>query len=102
MSNIPLARERLHEIAQKIGNLKTSEFEPTVAEQIYGVIALMHRAPKNRKAAATKRPMTRDLRDQIKKIALHEGTLPLDEIAYRVNVNPGRVSEVLHGHYDHL
>ena len=55
------------------------------------------RRPSGQRAAKTSAPMTEAVRDEIRAIKAAEPDLSQAEIGKRLNINPGRVSEVLRG-----
>ena len=80
MSNIPLAREKLHQAAQLI----------------HEAIDLMTREPAVRRTPSKRTPITPRVRSKINRLALT--ALTMNEIAQKTGVrNQGRVSEVLNG-----
>ena len=86
-SNIPRAREILRRAIAK-----TTERDVKVAM----VSALMLMSRKVGKSAPVKSaPLTPEKRLEIVALRRADPTLHLSEIAHRVGVNPGRVSEVL-------
>jgi len=92
MSNIPRARDLILEVTATLDEQGDHE----VAEQLRAAIALMVRRSAARRAPAHSAEVTESVRAEI--IALAADTdLHSSEIAARVGVNPGRVSEVLHG-----
>jgi len=86
MSNIPLARERLEELANK---------NPEFAHEIDDIIGLLHRKPPVRKAAAQSQAMTCELAKEIRAYANKFPTLGYRQIGAKFNVSIGRVSEAL-------
>lgn len=84
---------RLPDIAKRLRELAVSIPCPELddlADQI-GRRAVGARAP------ATSAKMTDEIREQIQQIHKENPKLSQQEIARRVGVNPGRVSETLHG-----
>lgn len=93
MSNIPEARKELSRIARRL----RLDGEAELASRIGDVIdQYLHRRRPVRQMPIRSRSVTPRLKQQI--IALAENTeMHSAEIAVRLGVNPGRVSEVLHG-----
>lgn len=93
MSDIALARRRIREIAQRLVDRGNDQ----EANELRNVVAgLMHRRTAVRRMSINSRRVTPAVRERI--IELAESTdLHSAEIAAEVGVNPGRVSEVLHG-----
>jgi streptomycin 6-kinase len=93
MSNIPKARRELGRIARRL----RAYGEDDAAGRIGDVVErYLHRRPPVRQMPIRSRPLTRRVKEKI--IELAENTeLHSAEIAAEVGVNPGRVSEVLHG-----
>lgn len=92
MSDIPLARKRLEDLA---GRLEVTD--PAAAREIRAILPLLTREPMARRPAPTRpeRKMTRQKAALI--IAFHtmNPNASNQEIADKFKVNPGRVSEVL-------
>lgn len=92
-SNIPEARARLSALAEQMRR----DGIGTYAEKIENeVLPLMTRRPAVRKAPIKKNPVTPHIIAEIRRLA-RTTSLYNDEIAGRVGVNPGRVSEVING-----
>ncbi len=93
MSNIPKARRELVRIARRL----RAYGEDEAAGRIVHVIdQYLHRRSAARHMPIRSRSVTRSVREQI--VDLAENTdMHSAEIAAKVGVNPGRVSEVLHG-----
>ena len=99
MSDIPQAREDLKTIAHKLREAGMSEF----ADHIELVVEFyMNRETVVRRAARTRTPMTAVLREQIKRLCEENPDATFDDIGRMVDVAGGRVSEVLHGKWEHL
>lgn len=92
MSDIPRARKRLRTVAKELRRLKekklAAELESIIDDDLY-------RRKPARKMRRKSVPVTASVKAKI--IQLAETDLHSDEIAARVGVNPGRVSEVLQG-----
>lgn len=88
MSNIPKARELLLELARKL--------PPAERKQLRGIVtAYMFREPPITRGMPKSLPVFPAIKQEI--LRLSKTGLHLHEIANRVGVNPGRVSEVLNG-----
>lgn len=88
MSDIPVARALLEEIASKA--------PPKLAAEIQSVVnTYLYRKPFVRRAPPTKRAMTPALKARIRQLAAANPNMHMQDIADAVGVNPGRVSEVL-------
>jgi hypothetical protein len=92
MSDIPLARRLLEDLAERLKGT-----DPAAAREIRAIIPLLIREPMARMPAPTKpnRRMTAQKRALI--LAYHSAypKASNQEIADRFEVNPGRVSEVI-------
>lgn len=93
MSNIPKARCELGRIARRLRAYGDDEAAGRIGDVID---RYLHRRPPVRQMAARSRPVTRRVKEQIVELA-QTTELHSAEIAIQVGVNPGRVSEVLHG-----
>lgn len=91
MSNIPLARKELEDLAQSLDRDR-----PEMAKELRLIIAkhLVRQSPL-RKASTKSQPMTPELAEQIRCYASAKWGHSLTEIANHFNVNIGRVSEAL-------
>lgn len=88
MSDIPLARELLLYIAEKL--------DPDFRAAITGVVnAYLYREPEIRRASTRSAEITPEMKAQI--FALAKTDMHLSEIGHRLGINQGRVSEVLNG-----
>ena len=88
MATIPTIQSRLADLITEIREL-TDEAEALVDE-------LSRRKPAKR-ARATARPMTETVRAQIRATARQNPDMSQREIAEKLKINPGRVSETLRG-----
>jgi hypothetical protein len=95
---IPEAREELFEIASKLDRLA----HPEVGDELRRVVARhMHRnMVKPRRAPTEAATVTPAVRDAIKMLVAASPNMSNVEIGRRYDLNPGRVSEILAGHYD--
>lgn len=92
-SNVPLARDRLAALADQM----RADGIASYAEEIEGaILPLLYRTKAARRGPIKKNPVTPQIMATIRKLAA-ETDLHADEIAARVGVNPGRVSEIIHG-----
>jgi hypothetical protein len=93
MSNLPEARRQLGRIARRL----RAYGDTVTAGRIMDVIdRYLHRRAPVRRMPIRSRPITRLVKEQIIELARNTDMHTAD-IAARVGVNPGRVSEVLHG-----
>lgn len=92
MSNIILARRQIAQIAHE---LRVSG-ERDMARRLNGVIALMHRRSPARRMPSHSQSVTPAIRRQVAELA-RTTDMHSAEIAVRLNLNPGRVSEILQG-----
>lgn len=88
MSDIPVARALLEEIADKAPGKLGDEIRAVVGTYLF-------RKPFVRRAPATKRTMTPALKARIRQLAAANPNMHMQDIADRCGVNIGRVSEVL-------
>ena len=93
MSDIGAARRRLRAIAAELEAEGRADLAHRIEEIIGG---LMHRRKPARKAPRHSQHVTPEVRDKIIELAATT-ELHSSEIAAELNVNPGRVSEVLQG-----
>lgn len=95
MSNIPIARQHLKGIAQrlKVGSIS----RPDAAREIRATMRLLVRKSPVRRAPRAKRYLTKRLIAEICAFARVHPLMHLQDIANHFNVNPGRVSEILNG-----
>ena len=93
MSNIPVARRELGRIARRLRVGGESEASGRITDIIN---QYLHRRSPVRQMPMKSRPVTTRVKQQI--IDLADNTeLHSSEIAAKLGVNPGRVSEVLQG-----
>lgn len=92
MSNIILARERLQQIAGELQRAGRRD----LARRLSDVIDLMHRRAPARRMPSHSRQVTPRIREQVLELARTTG-MHSAEIAVHLNLNPGRVSEILQG-----
>lgn len=66
-------------------------------QELNGLADEISRRPSGQRASPRSQPMTDSLREEIRAMKEVEPDLPHTEIAKRLNINPGRVSETLRG-----
>lgn len=92
MSDIPLARKRLEDLAER---LKATD--PPASREILAILPLLVREPMSRRPAPVK-PERKMTRQKAALILAYHSAFPEasnQDIADKFKVNPGRVSEVL-------
>jgi hypothetical protein len=92
MSNIILARQRIEQIAQELARSGQRD----AARRLSSVLGLMHRRSPARRMPTHSRSVTPQIRRQVLEVA-ETTDMHSAEIAVRLNLNPGRVSEILQG-----
>jgi hypothetical protein len=92
MSNIILARERIAQIARELRRTGQQD----LARRLNDVIGLMRRRAPARRMPSHSRPVTPQIREQVLELA-RTTNMHSAEIAVQLNLNPGRVSEILQG-----
>lgn len=92
MSDIIRAREQISQIANELRRQGQSE----VAARLQNVLQLMRRRPAARRMPIQSRPVTPDVRKRVLDLARTTNMHSAD-IAATLNLNPGRVSEILQG-----
>jgi hypothetical protein len=90
MSDIPRAREILHDILEE-------DMSDAVRVRIMLALSLMTREKYTRKAPRSSRRVTPQLALSIKLFAENNPEMPLQDISNIYGVNAGRVSEILSG-----
>ncbi len=88
MSNIPIARELLLDVAKRAPAEQRREIERIVAHYLW-------RKPIVRRAPDKSTKLTPEIRAQIFQMA--ETNMHMSEIGHALGINQGRVSEVLNG-----
>lgn len=83
---VPDIRARLIEIARE-----------RAIPEVEALARMLKRRSPARRAPATSRPVTPELAAEIRAYAAAHPTASQTQIGGRFNVNPGRVSEALHG-----
>lgn len=92
MSDIPYARVKLLQVAHRLRDLA----HPAEAIEIEHIVrTLLVRDKAVRRVRAKSRYVTVKVKEDIKRLA--RSNLTVGEIAHQLNVNQGRVSEVLNG-----
>lgn len=90
MSNIPEARTQLYRLVSRLNSLG----HPAEADILTNIIRnLLVRKSPVRRAPAKRKSITPSIRAVVKRLAKTD--LHLHEIAQRVGLNPGRVSEII-------
>jgi hypothetical protein len=92
MSNIILARQKIEQIA---GELRRAG-QRDVARRLSDVVGLMRRRAPARRMRTHSRTVTPAIREQVLELA-RTTDMHSAEIAVQLNLNPGRVSEILQG-----
>jgi hypothetical protein len=92
MSNIILARERIQQIARELNRAGQQE----IARRLSEAVSLMHRRSPVRRMGKSSRSVTPEIRQQVLELA-RTTDMHSAEIAVHLNLNPGRVSEILQG-----
>jgi hypothetical protein len=92
MSNIIRAREQIAQIARELQRAGQND----LARRLNGTIGLMRRRPPARRMPTHSRTVTPELRKQVLELA-RTTDMHSAEIAVHLNLNPGRVSEILQG-----
>jgi hypothetical protein len=87
---VPEVRERLHALARR------GDLPAPVRDELTRLAGELYRRP-GRPVAPTSRPMTPEVRADIWRLRELYPAESQQWIAQRAGVNPGRVSEVLHG-----
>jgi hypothetical protein len=107
MSNIPQARILLEEACTLIYEAdhgSTDKFVLMLAHAIIkDAIDLMHRKKhKEVKGQNTATPVNKHIRDIVKQLVIDQPDINTRTVGEMVNINQGRVSEILEGKYDKL
>lgn len=92
MSNIPLARHTIEQIAGELRRVGQRD----LARRLSGVTTLLHRRPAARRMPIHSNTITPAIRQQVLEL-VRTTDLHSSEIAAQLGVNPGRVSEILQG-----
>lgn len=93
-SNIPFARELLHEVATNISTHQITRQQ--AADEINRIVSThMHQRPPKKVARTEHRPMTRAQKQ--KALQLRDEGMSVQSVADQVGCNPGRVSEADNG-----
>tara|TARA_B100000035_G_scaffold133415_1_gene113505 strand:+ start:4866 stop:5168 length:303 start_codon:yes stop_codon:yes gene_type:complete len=99
MSNIPQARALLETALEYLHN-KQMQMAST---HIKDAIELMHRKKhKTVKSRNTATPVNKHIRDLVKQLVIDQPDINVRTVGEIVNINQGRVSEILEGKYDKL
>lgn len=101
MSNIPHAREILEQLMKDLEGFETDLIH--IRASVKAALRHMYRdRHKPIKGKRTSNRMTASLRDQIKLMCKHNPQMHTRDVAEKLNINQGRVTEVLAGKYDEL
>lgn len=101
MSDIPHARKILEQLLKDLEAFDSDIMQTRAAVKL----ALKHMYRDRHKTVQGKRTsqrMTAALRDKIKSMYRHNPEMHTRDVAEKLNVNQGRVTEVLAGKYDKL
>lgn len=99
MSNIPQARALLETALEYLHN----EQMRMASAHIKDAIELMHRKKhKTVKSRNTATPVNKHIRDLVKQLVIDQPDINVRTVGEIVNINQGRVSEILEGKYDKL
>ena len=104
MSNIPEARKLLEEASSLINNADhDSMYVEAAKSNIKSALQLMHRKKhKTVKSQNTATPVNKHIRDLVKQLVIDQPDINVRTVGEIVNINQGRVSEILEGKYDKL
>lgn len=99
MSNIPQARALLETALEYLHNKQMQ----MASAHIKDAIELMHRKKhKTVKSQNTATPVNKHIRDLVKQLVIDQPDINVRTVGEIVNINQGRVSEILEGKYDKL
>jgi len=99
MSNIPQARQLLETALEYLHNQQMR----MASAHIKNAIELMHRKKhKAVKGQNTATPVNKHIRDLVKQLVIDQPDINTRAVGEIVNINQGRVSEILEGKYDKL
>jgi hypothetical protein len=94
MSDIPGAREELAQMAQDLKSIGLVSYSNRLNRIIE---EKMVRTPYARKAQVTSAQLSPNMVKDIKKFLKDNPNMALNKVAEKFEVNPGRISEILHG-----
>lgn len=101
MSDIPHARRILERLLKDL-----QEFDSDIMQTRAAVKSALKHMYRDKykivKGPRTSRRMTATLRDQIKSMCDHNPEMHTKDVAEKLGINQGRVTEVLAGKYDEL
>lgn len=101
MSNIPHARQILEQLMKDLEGFDTDLMH--IRASVKAALRHMYRdRHKPIKGKRKSNQMTATLRDQIKSMCKYNPQMHTRDVAEKLNVNQGRVTEVLAGKYDEL
>ena len=84
---------RIPEIQTRLTQLADEHGIP----ELLDLAAELRRRSPSKRAPALSTPMCDEMRSKIRQMAARHPDLPYSRIAAALNINPGRVSEVMHG-----
>lgn len=92
MSNVPYARELIGGVVDKL--------PPGSPERnmLVAALDLLYRSPPARRAPRVSRPMTASMAERARELARLQPDTSIQDIAARLGVNAGRVSEAINRH----
>ena len=101
MSNIPHARKILEQLMKDLAGFETDlmHIRASVKAALHHMYRDRHKPIKGKRTSSR---MTATLRDQIKSMCRHNPEMHTRDVAEKLNINQGRVTEVLAGKYDEL
>jgi DNA-binding MarR family transcriptional regulator len=101
MSDIPHARQILEQLLKDLENFDSDIMQTRAA--VKSALKHMYRdRHKPVQGKVTSQRMTVALRDKIKSMFKHNPEMHVRDVAEKMDVNQGRVTEVLAGKYDEL
>jgi hypothetical protein len=93
MSKIGKARGKIKQIASELRSKK----QENLADQLENIVDnMMYRRKPARRMRSHSQPVTDDIREEVLELA-RTTKMHSAEIAVKLNLNPGRVSEILQG-----
>ena len=92
MSNIIRARRQIETVANE---LRTPEHKD-LARRLDDALEMMYRRSPVRRMSVRSQPITPEIREEVLELA-RTTDMHSSEIAARLHINPGRVSEILQG-----
>lgn len=98
MSDVPGARRALLKVYKELRAAGLHQY----ADKMVDPLKQLHREPPIRRAGIRHPPVTAEIRDGVRAYAKAHPKAHFTSIARAFNTNPGRVSEIMNGKYDHL